>query len=77
MLLQIMEPGILYGNEKRGRFGAMDAICHDFKAVLPEDCSAAISEYVHEHTLNCYHKNPLYPLLRVMTSNELLSDLIS
>lgn len=53
----------------------MDAICHDFKAVLLEDCSAASSQSVHEQTLACYRKNSLYPLLRVMTSTELLCDL--
>ena len=55
----------------------MDAICHDFKAVLLEDCSAAPSQNVHEQTINGYRKNPLYPLLRVMTSKEFVSDLIS
>ena len=50
----------------------MDAICHDFKAVLLEDCSAAPSDEVHEQTLNCYRRNPLYPLLKVATSAELL-----
>ena len=53
----------------------MDAICHDFKAVLLEDCCAAPSKTVHEQTLNCYRKNPLYPLLRVTTSKEMISDL--
>lgn len=53
----------------------MDAICHDFKAVLLEDCSAAPSQPVHEQTLECYRQNPLYPLLRVMSSKELISDL--
>lgn len=53
----------------------MDAICHDFKAVLLEDCCAAFSKTVHEQALNCYRKNPLNPLLRVMSSKELHSDL--
>jgi nicotinamidase-related amidase len=53
----------------------MDAICHDFKAVLLEDCSAAYSDEVHEQTLNCYRRNPLYPLLRVATSSELIGML--
>jgi nicotinamidase-related amidase len=53
----------------------MDAICHDFKAVLLEDCSTAFPQTAHEQTLACYRKNPLYPLLRVMRSEELLSDL--
>ena len=53
----------------------MDAICHDFKAVLLEDCSAAYSDEVHEQTLNCYRRNPLYPLLKVATSSELLETM--
>lgn len=54
----------------------MDAICHDFKAVLLEDCSAAYSREVHEQTLNCYRRNALYPLLRVATSLELEKELL-
>ena len=53
----------------------MDAICHDFKAVLLEDCSAASSREVHEQTLNCYRRNPLYPLLKVASSSELAAEL--
>jgi nicotinamidase-related amidase len=55
----------------------MDALCYDFKAVLLEDCSAAAPETLHEQTLSSYRKNPLFPLLRVMSSKELLSDLVS
>ena len=54
----------------------MDAICHDFKAVLIEDCSAASSRKIHEQTLDCYRRNPLYPLLKVATSSELEAELI-
>ncbi len=53
----------------------MDAICHDFKAVLLEDCSAAFSREVHEQTLNCYRRNPLYPLLKLAASAELITEL--
>ncbi len=53
----------------------MDAICHNFKAVLLEDCSAAPSKEVHERTLDNYRRNPLYPLLRVATSSELVEEL--
>ena len=55
----------------------MDAICHDFKAVLLEDCSAAPSESLHVRTLNNYRKNPLYPLFKVMKSTDLIADLES
>ena len=54
----------------------MDAICHDFKAVLIEDCSAASSRKIHEQTLDCYRRNPLYPLLKVAASSELAAELI-
>lgn len=54
----------------------LDAICHDFQAVLLEDCSAAFSKQVHEQTLASYRCNPLYPLLRVATSTDLASELV-
>ncbi|MCK4767761.1 MAG: cysteine hydrolase, partial [Desulfobacula sp.] len=54
---------------------AMDALCHDFKAVLLEDCSTAFSEQIHAQCLDMYRRNPLYPLFRVMTSDELISEL--
>lgn len=53
----------------------MDAICHDFKAVILEDCTAATYEKNHEQILDNYRRNALYPLLRVATSAELLNDL--
>lgn len=54
----------------------LDAICHDFKAVLLEDCSAAFSEQVHQQTLDHYRRNPLYPLLRVTKSTDLIVELL-
>jgi len=53
----------------------MDAVCHDFKAVFLEDCTAATFEKVHHQTLDNYRRNALWPLLRVMTSAELLAEL--
>jgi nicotinamidase/pyrazinamidase len=53
----------------------MDAVCHDFKAVLLEDCTAAFSESMHVRTLESYRRNPLDPLLRVMSSKELSVEL--
>ena len=55
----------------------LDAICHDFKSVLLEDCSAASSKQIHEQTLNCYRRNALYPLLRVAKSTDLISELLN
>ncbi|MFQ6100371.1 MAG: cysteine hydrolase family protein [Anaerolineae bacterium] len=54
----------------------MDALCHDFKAVFVEDCSTSYSESIHEQTLNLYRRNPLYPLLRVVSSSELVAELL-
>ena len=54
----------------------LDAICHDFKSVLLEDCSAASSKQVHEQTLDSYRRNPLYPLLRVAKSTDLIGELL-
>ncbi len=49
----------------------MDALCHDFKAVLLEDCSASFSESTHRAVIEMYRKNPLFPLLRVGLSTEM------
>jgi nicotinamidase/pyrazinamidase len=54
---------------------ALDAICCDFKAVILEDCTMASSEKIHHETLGIYRKTALYPLLRVMASGQLLSEL--
>jgi nicotinamidase/pyrazinamidase len=54
----------------------LDAICHDFKAVLLEDCSASSSKEVHQQTLDSYRHNPLYPLLRVAKSTDLATELL-
>ena len=53
----------------------MDALCHDFKAVLVEDATTAFSEKIHERTLAIYRRNPLYPLLKVASSYTLLTNL--
>jgi len=53
----------------------MDAVCNNFKAVLIEDCSTAYPEQYHKHVVEMYKKNPLYPLLRVMSSIDLLNSL--
>jgi len=52
----------------------MDSICYDFKTVLVEDCTAASSEKTHMQILDIYRRNPIYPLLRVMTSHELMRE---
>lgn len=52
----------------------MDALCHDFKAVLLEDCSASATAENHDHTLGLYRRNALFPLLRVMNSSDLINE---
>jgi len=54
---------------------AFDALANDFRAVLVEDCSAAASEKIHAATCEVYRKNPLQPLLRVMTSEDMIEEL--
>jgi nicotinamidase-related amidase len=54
----------------------MDAICHDFEAVLLEDCSAASPKQVHQQTLDTYRRNALYPLMRVAKSTDLIGELL-
>jgi nicotinamidase-related amidase len=54
---------------------AMDALCHGFKAVILEDCSAAFSEELHRQTLDSYRRNPLFPLFKVLSSKELFAEL--
>ena len=53
---------------------AMDALCHDFKSIMLEDCCAAHKREVHESTLENYRNFALYPLFRIMTSVEFLEE---
>lgn len=53
----------------------MDALCHDFKAVFVADACAAATAELHQATLSLYRRNPLYPLLQVMTAAQLTNVL--
>jgi nicotinamidase/pyrazinamidase len=53
---------------------AMDALCCDFNAVILEDCTTAATESIHRQTLDTYRKNVLYPLFRIMTSEQFLEE---
>ena len=55
----------------------LDAICFDFKVVLLEDCTAASSKEVHDQTVDIYRRNPLYPLLKVVTSAQWIRDVLA
>ncbi len=54
---------------------AMDSLCHDFKTVILEDCTTAMTQDIHEKTLYLYRKNPLYPLFRIMKAKEFLQTI--
>jgi nicotinamidase/pyrazinamidase len=53
---------------------AMDGLCHDFSAILLEDCTATKSKAMQQACLNLYRDISLYPLLRVMTLEEFLKE---
>lgn len=54
---------------------AMDALCHDFNAVILADCTMAGTRELHSQTLNTYRRNPLDPLLRVLDSHQFLKTM--
>jgi nicotinamidase-related amidase len=52
----------------------IDGVCHDFYAILLEDCTASRNKEIHQTCLNLYRKTALYPLLRVMTLDQFLRE---
>ncbi|MDI7260340.1 MAG: isochorismatase family cysteine hydrolase [Thermodesulfobacteriota bacterium] len=54
---------------------ALDGLCHDFSAILLEDCCASRSKEMHQRCLNLYRDFVLYPLLKVMTLEEFLKEI--
>lgn len=54
---------------------ALDALANDFQAIILEDCCASYTREIHEITMNLYRKNPLFPLFRILTLNDFLSEL--
>jgi nicotinamidase-related amidase len=53
---------------------AMDGLCHDFSAIVLEDCSASRSKEFRQECLNLYRDFALYPLLRIMTLDEFMKE---
>lgn len=53
---------------------ALDAICHDFYTILLEDLCAAGKREYHESTLNNHRRSSLFPLFRVMASQDFLAE---
>jgi nicotinamidase-related amidase len=56
---------------------AMDGLCHDFSAIVLEDCSTSRSREFHQECLNLYRDFALYPLLRIMRLDEFLKEVSS
>ena len=52
----------------------IDAVSFDFRTVLLSDCCAAHSPDIHDCIIRIYEKTPLYPLLRVMSSQDFLES---
>lgn len=49
-----------------------DALCNDFRAILVEDACAAADPVIHRNVVDHYRRSPLYPLLQVMTCDQLI-----
>lgn len=52
----------------------IDGVCHDFNAIILEDCTASHKKEIHQTCLSLYRKTALYPLLRVMTLDQFLQE---
>ena len=52
----------------------MDGLCHDFSAIMLEDCTASRSKEIHQGCLNLYRDFVLYPLLKIMTLDEFIRE---
>lgn len=50
---------------------ALDALSHDFHAILVEDCIASVTKADHQAVMDVYRKSTLFPYLQVMKLNEL------
>jgi nicotinamidase/pyrazinamidase len=53
---------------------AMDSVCHDFNAIVLEDCSASRDREVHQGCIDLLRQSGLSPLLRVQSSDEFLKE---
>lgn len=54
---------------------AIDALCHDFRVVFLQDCTAAGSTDIQTAFMSVYQRNPLYPLFRITSSEQLIDEL--
>lgn len=54
---------------------AIDAVCNDFYTILLEDCSASRERELHEKSIEVLKNSGLYPILKVMSSDDFLKEL--
>ena len=52
----------------------LDAVASDFKAILLKDCCAAHKPQYHDWTVRIYENTPIYPLIRIMLSEEFIDE---
>lgn len=53
---------------------AFDAVCNDFATVILEDISAAFKREIHKAFVDAYRYSAIYPIFRVMKSDEFLIE---
>jgi nicotinamidase-related amidase len=53
---------------------AMDGLCHDFSAIILEDCTTSRNREFHQGCLNLYRDFALYPLLKIMMLEDFLKE---
>ncbi|MGB9628168.1 MAG: cysteine hydrolase family protein [Thermodesulfobacteriota bacterium] len=54
---------------------AMDSVCHDFHTIVLEDCTASGDKETHQKAIEVLKQSGLFPLLRVISSEEFLSEI--
>ena len=53
---------------------AFDSVCNDFSTVILEDASAAFKKEIHDNFLAAYRNSAIYPIFRVMTSDDFMNE---
>ena len=53
---------------------ALDALSHDFKTIIIEDCCATANNHIQQAILDGYRKSALYPFFKIMRSDEFLKE---
>jgi len=55
----------------------LDAVALDFRAILLKDCCAAHKPEYHSGTIQIYESTPIYPLIKVMSSEAFIDEYFS